>query len=169
MINQITLVGRLVNNLEYKDIGEGRVYKGKIAVDEYVGKTDTNPDGKHTSFIFFETWRPGAQYILKGDLFGLTGSYRVKELERDGNRSYFHIVVAKEIFLFPKKVNERIRAESSGENPNAWPTDESPEPPKEYTKPSKMTPTASDVRPGMDTAPTSPDFEDDEDLDEVPF
>ena len=107
MINNCTLVGRLVRDIELRYIpGNGTpVGNFTIAVDrEFSGK-----DGKkETDFIDIQVWGKIAEncanYIAKGSLVAVQGSLRIESYEKDGERRRIARVNANRVqFLESKK------------------------------------------------------------------
>lgn len=97
MLNNVTLMGRLVKDPELKTIGSGTsVVSFTIACDrEYSGK-----DGeKQTDFIDCTAWRNTAEFIskyfTKGRMIALTGKLQARTYEaKDGtNRKIMEVVV----------------------------------------------------------------------------
>lgn len=87
-MNEVRLIGRLVNNSELKKIREDLVYvKNAIAVKREFKNKDGNYD---TDFFDFIVFRQDAEflynYVKKGDLFLLKGYLQNNSYEKDGQR-----------------------------------------------------------------------------------
>ena len=101
MLNQIVLVGRLVEDLEIKENENGK----KVAyITLAVQRAFKNVDGVYeTDFIECILWQGIAQstseYCKKGDLIGVKGRIQ-------SNNKKIEIVAEKVTFLSNKKENE---------------------------------------------------------------
>lgn len=101
MLNQIVLVGRLVEDLEIKENENGK----KVAyITLAVPRAFKNVDGVYeTDFIECILWQGIAQstseYCKKGDLIGVKGRIQ-------SNNKKIEIVAEKVTFLSNKKENE---------------------------------------------------------------
>lgn len=110
----INMVGRLVKDIEeYRVGGDTVIRKGKIAVKEYISKDK----GEHTSFIFFETFSEAIKSVRVGELFGISGSYRVTEYEKNEQKRWSHFVYAAKIHLFPQASKQSQEAPRRTEDP----------------------------------------------------
>ena len=109
MINNVTLIGRLVSDPEVKELEKSKVANITLAVS----RRFKNEDGSYeTDFIDCVVWNELAsnlkEYCKKGDLVGVTGrvqttTYTTKE---DQKRKTTEVVVEKLSFLQPKKTEE---------------------------------------------------------------
>ena len=101
MINNVTLIGRLVAPPELKKTPNNvSVLQGTLAVN----RNFKNENGdREADFINFQAWRGTAdiiaQYCSKGSLIGLTGRLQVRSYEKDGQRRYVTEVVAESVAL----------------------------------------------------------------------
>lgn len=87
-MNEVRLIGRLVNNSELKRIREDLVYvKNAIAVKREFKNKEGNYE---TDFFDFIVFRQDAEflynYVKKGDLFLLKGYLQNNSYEKDGQR-----------------------------------------------------------------------------------
>lgn len=105
MLNQIVLVGRLVQDPEIKELENGqRVSYITLAVP----RSWKNPDGIYeTDFINCIVWNNIAdnvkEYCKKGDLLGIKGRVQTKQEE---NKNIIEIVAEKVTFLSNGKGTE---------------------------------------------------------------
>lgn len=85
-MNNVNLMGRIVNDLELKNVGmEGiALLQFSIAVDDGFG------DNKKTFFFDIKSWRKQAeiiaQYFSKGDRIGISGKLVQETWETDGQK-----------------------------------------------------------------------------------
>lgn len=106
-MNVITLTGNATKDVELTYSPSGTAFgKGTIAVQ----RNFKNQHGEYdTDFINFKAIgkisETMANYIRKGDKFGITGSLQINVSERDGKKSYFTEVVVNG-FDFPTKKSE---------------------------------------------------------------
>lgn len=93
MINNVTLVGRLVKDPQVKDIKDDvKVANFTLAVKRY---------GEEVDFINIVAWNKSAdfleKYCVKGQLIGLTGSIQTRTYEKEGQTFYVTEVNARDI------------------------------------------------------------------------
>lgn len=100
MINNITIVGRIVRNPELKYIGDGMpVTTATVAVD----RDYKNKDGTITTdFINIEVkFKPAefvANYCTKGTLVGVVGALRIDNYtDKEGNKRSFTKIDARSV------------------------------------------------------------------------
>jgi single-strand DNA-binding protein len=103
-MNVVTLTGRATKDIELHALPSGKmVASGTIAVQ----RSFKNQQGEYEAdFIDFQAWaKTGellAQYVKKGDFFGITGEIRTRTYEKDGvNRKITEVNVTN--FDFPQK------------------------------------------------------------------
>lgn len=105
MLNQIVLVGRLVQDPEIKELENGqRVSYITLAVP----RSYKNADGIYeTDFITCMVWNNIAdnvkEYCKKGDLLGIKGRIQTRQEE---DKNIIEIVAEKAIFLQNRKETE---------------------------------------------------------------
>nr|DAX84761.1 MAG TPA: Single strand binding protein [Caudoviricetes sp.] len=105
MLNQIVLVGRLVQDAEIKELENGnRLCYINLAVP----RSWKNADGIYeTDFINCIVWNNIAdnvkEYCKKGDLLGIKGRIQTKQEE---NKNIIEIVAEKVTFLYSRKETE---------------------------------------------------------------
>lgn len=101
MLNQTILVGRLVREVEVKEIGEGK----KVSyITLAIPRSWKNADGEYeTDFIPCTLWNGiaenTAEYCKKGDIIGVKGRL-------EGNNNGISIIAEKITFLSSKKEDE---------------------------------------------------------------
>lgn len=105
MLNQIVLVGRLVQDPEIKELENG-VKTSYITLA--VSRSYKNSDGIYeTDFIPVRLCggvaENTAEYCRKGDLLGIKGSIQTKQEE---NKNIIELVAEKVTFLSSRKENE---------------------------------------------------------------
>ena len=120
MINNCTLVGRLVRDIELRYIpGNGTpVGNFTIAVD----REFTTKDGKkETDFIDIQVWGKSAEncsnYIGKGSLVAVQGSIRVEKYEKDGERRTFTKINANKVQFLESKKDKQDNSFTPSFNP----------------------------------------------------
>lgn len=105
MLNQIVLVGRIVQDLEIKELENGnKVCNITLAVT----RSYKNADGIYeTDFIPCILWNGIAnnviEYCKKGDLVGIKGRLQTRQ---DDDKNIIEIIAEKVTFLSSKKENE---------------------------------------------------------------
>lgn len=114
MINNVTLVGRLANDVDLRYTQSG------VAVGQFrlaVNRNFTNQSGeREADFISCTIWRKAAEslanYARKGSLIGITGRIQTRNYEnQQGQRVYITEVVIENFQLLEsKEVSEQRRA-----------------------------------------------------------
>jgi single-strand DNA-binding protein len=116
-MNVITLTGNATKDIEVSFSPQGTAFgKGTIAVQ----RNFKNQHGEYdTDFINFKTIgkisEVMANYIQKGDKFGITGSLQINVSEKDGQKRYFTEVVVNG-FDFPNKPKSSNNQQSQNSN-----------------------------------------------------
>ena len=114
MLNQIVLVGRLVNNPEIEEKEDGKI-TSKITLA--VPRAYKNQNGEYdTDFINCRIWGNGAKntskYCSQGDLIGIKGRIETYNYDTENGRKYITEVVADKItFLSDGKKKEEKEQE----------------------------------------------------------
>ena len=108
MLNQIIIVGRLVDNPTIEENGEKKISNIVVAVPRSYKKSNGEYD---TDFIDVELWdgvaRSTADYCKKGDIIGVKGRIKVENYDNNGTTVKATKIVAEKItFLSSKKDNE---------------------------------------------------------------
>lgn len=108
-MNQMALVGRLVKEVELKEIGEGkRVTNNTLAVK----RRFKNEQGQQTDFIPVVAWGPVAKlmdtYCEKGHLVGLAGRIQSRSYVNKEEETVFLVeMIVDEIhFLQGRKIQD---------------------------------------------------------------
>jgi single-strand DNA-binding protein len=107
MLNQVVLVGRLVQNPEILPLENG---KKKSSITLAVSRSFKNVDGEYeTDFINCVLWNGIAEntceYCKKGDIVGVKGRIQTRTVEQEDNQKkyYVEVVAEKVTFLSNKK------------------------------------------------------------------
>lgn len=110
MLNQTVLVGRITQDLEIKELEDGR--KGS-SMTIAVQRSYKNEDGIYeTDFVPCVLWNAIAdnakEYCKKGDIVGVKGRLQSDPIENeDGTKSYdLKLIAEKVTFLSSKKKEE---------------------------------------------------------------
>ena len=118
MINNVTLIGRLVSPPELKKTPNNvSVLQGTLAVN----RNFKNENGdREADFIQFQAWRGTAdiiaQYCSKGSLIGLTGRIQTRSYDnQQGQRVYVTEVVAESVELLESR-NKQQQAPAQPSN-----------------------------------------------------
>ena len=105
MLNQVVLVGRLTNDVEIKELEDGKkVCNLTLAVSRSV----KNDDGEYeTDFINCTLWNGIAssvtEYCKKGDILGVKGRLQTDKID---DKYELNLVAEKVTFLSSKKPEE---------------------------------------------------------------
>ena len=114
MLNNVMLVGRLAQDIEKKQLDNG---KEVTRISLAVNRSFKNPDGIYdTDFIDCVLWDGLAnniyEYCQKGDVIGVRGRLQVSYYEKDDIKHKVVEVVAEKItFLSSKKQDEKEEAD----------------------------------------------------------
>lgn len=111
MINNVVLMGRIVNDLELKTTQSGlSVVNFRIAVDRKYSKGE-----KQTDFFDIVAWRTQAEFICryfrKGSLIALEGELQTRSYQtKDGaNRTVTEVLVNNVSFTGERNTGERTK------------------------------------------------------------
>ena len=119
MINNVTLIGRLVAPPELKKTPNNvSVLQGTLAVN--LNFKNENGD-READFIQFQAWRGTAdiiaQYCSKGSLIGLTGRIQTRSYDnQQGQRVYVTEVVAESVELLETRNKQQTQAPAQPSN-----------------------------------------------------
>lgn len=110
MLNQVVLVGRIVKDVEVKELESGK----KVSfITLAIPRSFKNADGIYeTDFVDITLWGEIAsnvvEYCRKGDLVGVKGRLQSSTYEKeDGTKQYKMEVIAERVsFLSSRKSNE---------------------------------------------------------------
>ncbi|RUS42246.1 single-stranded DNA-binding protein [Cohnella sp. AR92] len=116
-MNKVILIGRATKDWELRYTPSGvAVANGNIAVD----KPFTSDGERKADFIDLVAWRKTAElaanYIRKGQRFGLEGSIQVRKYEKDGQNRYAYEVLVDRIEFLESNRNGNA---SEGQDPFA--------------------------------------------------
>jgi single-strand DNA-binding protein len=126
-MNVITLTGNATKDVELKFTPNGKaVGNGTIAVR----RDFKNQQGEYeTDFINFvalgKTAEVMANYIHKGDKFGINGRLQIRKWEHDGKTSYFTEVIVNGFDFPDKKKQDKPKQKDADPFEDATPVDES--------------------------------------------
>lgn len=119
MINNVTLIGRLVAPPELKKTPNNvSVLQGTLAVN----RNFKNENGdREADFINFQAWRGTAdiiaQYCSNGSLIGLTGRIQTRSYDnQQGQRVYVTEVVAESVALLESRNKQQQQAPAQPNN-----------------------------------------------------
>ena len=119
MINNVTLIGRLVAPPELKKTPNNvSSLQGTLAVN----RNFKNENGdREADFIQFQAWRGTAdiiaQYCSKGSLIGLTGRIQTRSYDnQQGQRVYVTEVVAESVALLESRNKQQQQAPAQPSN-----------------------------------------------------
>ena len=109
-MNQVSVIGRIVRDIELKDLGEGKqVVNNTIAVP----MTFKKDSGQDTDFIPIVAWNKTAvllhQYCKKGSLIGLTGRMQSRSyLNKENETIYVVEMVVNTVQFLSNKTKEDV-------------------------------------------------------------
>ena len=109
-MNQVSIIGRIVRDIELKDLGDEKyVINNTIAVPKLFKKDS----GQGTDFIPIVAWNKTAvllhQYCKKGNLIGLTGRMQSRSyLNKESETVYVVEMVVSTVQFLSNKVKEEI-------------------------------------------------------------
>ncbi len=115
-MNNIVLVGRVVDDLECKELENGKLVSNLTVA---VTRNYKNTDGIYeTDFIRCELWNTIAsncfEYLTKGDVIGIKGRLENKHFEVDGETKHTTKVVAEKVTFLSNNKNEKTDEEEKG-------------------------------------------------------
>ena len=111
-MNQVNLIGRLVRDVEVRDLGEGRqVVNNTVAVPVNFKKDG----GQETDFIPIVAWNKTAalmhQYCKKGSLIGLSGRMQSRSyLNKENETVYVVEMVVNTVNFLSSKPKEEANS-----------------------------------------------------------
>ena len=120
MLNQVVMVGRLVEEPKIQELEDG---KKVTNITLAVQRSFKNIDGIYdVDFIRCTLWNGVAQntceYVNKGDLVGIKGRLQTSSFEKDGENKYTMDVIAEKVtFLTSKKddIEDKINKQKKEE------------------------------------------------------
>jgi len=118
-MNRLTAIGRIVRDIELKEVGDGRiVLNNAIAIP----RTFKSDNGRDTDFINFVAWGKRAElieeYCNKGDQVGFDGRIQSRTYENSENQTVFAVemVVESVYFLQSRTGNRKNRTRAQKNN-----------------------------------------------------
>lgn len=123
MLNQITIMGRLTRDPEYRETLPGNIPMVTFALA--VERDAKGPDGsKQTDFIDVVAWRGTAQFIQKyfhkGQMAIVTGRLQINTYEVDGQKRRSASVAASSVYFGESKKADP-QPEPAAAPAAAWP------------------------------------------------
>lgn len=120
-MNRLTVVGRIVRDVELREIGEGRLVINNTLAIARNYKTD---QGQETDFINFVAWGKRAElieeYCDKGDLIGFDGRVQSRTYQNEEDQTVYvvEMLVDSVHFLQPRRqrTNKRVSKQKESEN-----------------------------------------------------
>ena len=115
-MNKVLLVGRTVEAIELKQVGENN--KSTVTSQIAVGRSYKDSEGnKETDFLTFVAWGKTAEVLAKktakGSLIGLEGELRSRSYEKDGVKRYVTEVLVNKVDLLESKAQTEARAKAA--------------------------------------------------------
>ena len=107
-MNQVTLVGRIANDLELKQTQTGKLFcQFNLAVTRF--------GGEGADFIPVQVWNKAAENLVKfqtkGSQIAISGRLSVESYETEGQKRTFTKVIANEVEFLGSKPQEKTVAE----------------------------------------------------------
>lgn len=100
-MNRLTVIGRIVRDIELREIGDGRLVTNNSLAIQRVFKTD---NGKDVDFINFVAWGKRAelleQYCNKGDLVGFDGRIQSRSYLDESQKTVYIVEMVVESIHF---------------------------------------------------------------------
>lgn len=102
MLNQVVLVGRLTNDIEVKELEDGKKVTNMTLA---IPRSFKNSDGAYdTDFVECTLWdniaKNTAEYCGKGDIVGVKGRLQTNNYEREDGSKVFKLDVVAEKVTF---------------------------------------------------------------------
>lgn len=114
-MNRLTVIGRIVRDIELREIGDGRLVTNNSLAIQRVFKTD---NGKDVDFINFVAWGKRAelleQYCNKGDLVGLDGRIQSRSYLDESQKTIYIVEMVVESIHFVQ--NRRENGQKNRQN-----------------------------------------------------
>ena len=107
-MNQVTLVGRIANDLELKQTQTGKLFcQFNLAVTRF--------GGEGADFIPVQVWNKAAENLVKfqtkGSQIAISGRLNVESYETEGQKRTFTKVIVNEVEFLGSKPQEKTVAE----------------------------------------------------------
>lgn len=115
-MNKVSLLGRICQDLELKEVGENKYTRFTLAVNRNYTKEDGT---READFISCVAWNKSAEtitkYFKKGSQIGLNGRIQTGSYEReDQTKVYTTDIIVEDFDFVDKKVDERPAPEYTG-------------------------------------------------------
>jgi len=118
-MNRLTAIGRIVRDIELRDVGDGRVVLNNAIA---IPRTFKSDNGRDTDFINFVAWGKRAEliaeYCHKGDQVGFDGRIQSRTYENKESQTVFAVemVVESVYFLQSRRGNRKNRTRAQTNN-----------------------------------------------------
>lgn len=105
-MNRLTVAGRIVRDVELRDVGDGKIVLNNAVAIPRIFKTD---NGQETDYINFVAWGKRAEviekYCEKGHLIGLDGKIQSRSYKNNEDQKIYvvELLVESVHFLQSKK------------------------------------------------------------------
>lgn len=115
-MNRLNVIGRIVRDIELKNVGDGRIVTNNTIAAARTFKTEGKQD---TDFINFVAWGKRAElleeYCNKGDLVGLDGKIQSRTYVNDAQETKYVVEMLVETihFLQPRRTQENSNQQNS--------------------------------------------------------
>lgn len=109
-MNRLTVVGRIVRDVELREVGDGKIVMNNTLAIPRTYKVD---NGQETDFINFVAWGKRAElieeYCDKGNLVGLDGKIQSRNYENNQGQTVYvvELLVDSVHFLQPRNSSRR--------------------------------------------------------------
>lgn len=109
-LNRLTVIGRIVRDVELREVGDGRIVMNNSLAIPRTYKTD---NGQETDFINFVVWGKRAElieeYCDKGNLVGLDGRIQSRNYQNETGQTVYvvEMLVDSVHFLQPRNLKNR--------------------------------------------------------------
>jgi single-strand DNA-binding protein len=108
-LNQVTLMGRLTKDPEYKEIGESNKASFTVAIPSHKNKEGVEV----TDFINCVAWNNTVEiikkYASKGQLVLIEGKIQVRDYEKDGKRNWITEIITNKFTIVSNKKTEETK------------------------------------------------------------
>ncbi|SHE52445.1 single-strand DNA-binding protein [Atopostipes suicloacalis DSM 15692] len=118
-MNRLTVVGRIVRDVELREVGDGKIVMNNTLAIPRTYKVD---HGQETDFINFVAWGKRAElieeYCDKGNLVGLDGKIQSRNYENDKGQTVYvvEMLVDSVHFLQPRNSTRRRNRQKQAKN-----------------------------------------------------
>lgn len=127
-MNRLTVVGRIVRDVELREVGDGRMVMNNSLAIPRTYKVD---NGQETDFINFVAWGKRAElieeYCDKGDLVGFDGRIQSRSYQNEEKQTVYvvEMLVDSVHFLQPRNSRNRSNRRVRGTNQTEQQTQQS--------------------------------------------